>query len=172
MVTSNWPRPCWSASAAFMVLAACGGQQTQTTVEPAGNTDTPNATVSVSVAAAGNTDTPNATVAVSVTRINSDCRSSDERRCAEVDAIRQLLFVGVPGTNRPRAMIRNEAAATAEYQRFFEDLLENGGHARYVVRAIGDVTSSWTVVINHQALRIALEQEGVIRGFGFRRMGY
>ena len=134
----------------FILLAACSGNQTQTMVEPAENTDT-----------------PNATVAVSVTRGDSDCSSRDERRCAELDAIRQLLFVGVPGTNRPRAMIRNEAAATAEYQRFFEDLLENGGHARYVVRAIGDVTSSWTVVINHQALRIALEQEGIIRKFGY-----
>ena len=137
MVTSNWPRRRWTASAAFMVVAACGGHQTQTTVEPAGNTDTPNAnaTVSVSVTPAGNTDTPNATVALSVTRINSDCLSRDERRCAEVDAIRQLLFVGVPGTNRPRAMIRNEAAATAEYQRFFEDLLEGLCEVQTVIAA-------------------------------------
>jgi hypothetical protein len=141
-----------------MVLAACSGNQTQTMVEPAGNTDT-----------------PNATVAVSVTRIDSDCSSRDERRCAELDAIRQLLFVGVPGTNRPRAMIRDETAAIAAHRRFFEELLDDGGHARYIVRATGDrvnESSSWTVVINHQALRIALEQEGVIRAFGFRRLDY
>lgn len=158
MVTSNRSRGRWTVSAAIIVFAACSGNQTQTMVEPAGNTDT-----------------PSATVAVSVTRIDSDCSSRDERRCAELDAIRQLLFIGVPGTNRPRAMIRDEAAAIAAHRRFFEELLEDGGHARYIVRATGDRvndTSFWTVVINHQALRIALEQEGVIRGFGFRRMGY
>ncbi len=69
MISSNRSRRRWTASAAFMVLAACSGNQTQTMVEPAGTTDT-----------------PNATVAVSVTRIDSDCSSRNERRCAELAA--------------------------------------------------------------------------------------
>lgn len=153
MIPIEGHRPGWMVAAATLVLAACGGNPTYTSVEPAGMTDT-----------------PNATVAVQVTRIDTDCDERDERRCAEVDAVRQVLFIGVPGTNRPRAMIRDEAAALEQHREFFENLLEDGGHARYIVRASGnrrETSSAWTVVINHQALRIALEREGIIRRFGY-----
>ena len=133
-----------------MVMACSGGSRVET-----------------SVVAVENTDDSNATIAVSVTRTNSNCDTRDEKRCAEVDAVRQLLFSGVPGTVIPRPMIPNETSSVAGHRRFFEELLEDGGHRRFIVRSDAGSGSAWTVVVNHQLLRTSLEREGVIRRFGF-----
>jgi hypothetical protein len=146
-----------TTAALFGVLvAACAGSRAQTMV-----------------ASAGLTPTEEGTVAVSVTRVDSECRR--ENRCAEVEAIRTLLFVGVPGSAIQRAMVANETAALEKHAVFFRQLFDEGGHARYVTASTRGVAPAgapddarvWTVVVNHEALRIALEKQGVIRKFGY-----
>ncbi len=109
--------------------------------------------------------TPGGTLAIRVTLGDADC-DRDDRECAEVSAIEALLFTGVPGTALPRPMVRNEREARERFADYFEGLLEEGQHGRYVVRVVDGGTDSYTVVVNHDALRRALEQEGVIRRFG------
>jgi hypothetical protein len=119
--------------------------------------------------------TEEGTVAVTVTRIDSDCRQ--ENRCAEVEAIRTLLFTGVPGSTIRRAMVANERAALEAHAEFFRELFDEGGHGKYVTGVMRGTAAAtapdnaqvWTVVVNYEALRIALENEGIIRKFGWRQ---
>ena len=114
--------------------------------------------------AGGSVNAPRGTVAVGVTLGDEDC-DRDERECAELFAIEALLFTGVPGTSLPRPMVNNERQARAQYGEYFKDLLENGEHRRYVVR-VEEESDAYTVIVNHDALRRSLEQEGIIRRFG------
>ena len=137
---------------AALLLCACAGNNTRTYAEGA------------AVAA------PDRTVAVSISRTGEGCR--DAARCAEVEAVRALLFTGVPGSAIPRAMVRNETQALAQHRAYFKKLLDDGGHARYIVRtssqkASGESDTSWIIIVNHEALRIALEREGILRRFGY-----
>ena len=123
------------------------------------------------VGAAPGVDAPDRTVAVMVSQENEGC--SPASRCAQVEAVRRLLFTGVPGSAIPRAMVRNEQEAMSRHAEFFEDLLENRGHERYVVSATEESGAggerTWVVVVNHEALRITMEDAGIIRKFGLRR---
>jgi hypothetical protein len=144
-------------STAVVLTATCGGSRTQTLV-----------------ASAGRLPAEEGTVAVSVMRTESECRQ--ENRCAEVEAVRTLLFVGVPGTAIQRAMVSNEQAALEKHAAFFRQLFEEGGHTRYITAVARGTTPTdgpdgarvWTVVVNYEALRTALEKQGVIRKFGYR----
>ena len=141
-----------SAVLGVAILAGCSGVRPQSTVEGAG----------------AGVDAPPRTVAVTVSRVADDC--DDAVLCAEIDAVRALLFTGVPGSGVPRPLIRNEQEARARHAVYFDALLKEGGHARYIVRvapAASGVRDAWTVIVNHDALRIALEQQGVIRRFGY-----
>ncbi|MGH7617946.1 MAG: hypothetical protein ACREPM_12015 [Gemmatimonadaceae bacterium] len=141
---------------AVFVTMACSGRRPETMASP-------NTAVVV----------PEGTVSVTITQVRSDC--TDETRCAGVEAIRALLFVGVPGSTVSRAMVADENAARKQHASFFRQLLEQGGHARYLqsvrretagARTAQD-TRAWTVVVNYEALRLALEKEGVLRKFGY-----
>lgn len=130
----------------------------------AGHDPTPTYAEGAAVAA------PDRTVAVAITRSDERCR--EPVRCAEVEAVRALLFTGVPGSAIPRAMVRNENQALTQHREYFKQLFEDGGHARYIVRASEQPASgldsrSWIIIVNHEALRIALEREGIIRRFGY-----
>ncbi len=114
--------------------------------------------------AGGSVNAPRGTVAIGVTIGEEDC-DRNERECAELLAIEALLFTGVPGTSLPRPMVNNERQARAQYGEYFEDLLEDGEHRRYVVR-VEEENDAYTVIVNHDALRRSLEQEGIIRRFG------
>lgn len=115
---------------------------------------------------------PERTMAVSVTQSAGVC--DDDSSCAQVEAIRAVLFTGVPGSAVPRAMIRRQGDAWRDHEDVLNALLEGNGHRTYVVRS--EVVSSrdgqdvWIVVVNHDALRIHLEEEGVIRKFGLGDM--
>ncbi|MDX2193135.1 MAG: hypothetical protein NW201_07265 [Gemmatimonadales bacterium] len=98
------------------------------------------------------------------------------RRKAAIEAqarvVRALLFVGVPGTVVPQAMVPDEAAARAQSPGYFEQLIEGQGFAPYVVRTQElpkqvEKGTTWLVTVNYVALRTALEQRGAVRKFGF-----
>ncbi len=120
-------------------------------------------------AALGN-DVPSGSVAVSVTQAGGAC--TDDSQCAQVEAVRALLFTGVPGSTVPRAIVANETRALEQYPAVFEALFEGDGYRRYVVRSevadSRDGWDTWVVVVNHDALRRHLEDERVIRKFGLR----
>lgn len=120
-------------------------------------------------AALGN-DVPSGSVAVSVTQAGGAC--SDDSQCAQVEAVRALLFTGVPGSTVPRAMVANETRALEQFPAVFEALFDGDGYRRYVVRSevadSRDGWDTWVVVVNHDALRKHLEDERVIRKFGLR----
>jgi len=141
----------------FLVLAALG-------CAGGGNSQT-------YVGAAPGASAPERTVAVVVSQENENC--SPAARCAQVEAVRALLFTGVPGSDIPRAMVRNEQEAMSRHADFFEELLENRGHERYIVSSTeesgGGGERTWVVIVNHEALRITMEDAGIIRKFGLRR---
>ena len=113
------------------------------------------------------------TIAVATTIDTKSCR--DPRECAEGEAIRALLFMGVPGSAIPRPMVANEKEAKQAHREFFADLLEKKGFTKYIVRVDDGAATSpdhpnekrWNVVVNSDALRRALESAGVIRKFGY-----
>jgi len=63
-------------------------------------------------------------------------------------------------------MVNNESQARAEHAEYFQELLREGEHRRYVVRVVEGDGDSYTVIVNHDALRRSLEGEGIIRRFG------
>jgi len=129
----------------------------------------PNSTQAFVEAAAGER-VPERTLAVSVTQSVGVCE--DDSRCAQVEALRALLFTGVPGSAVPRAMVPRAGEALDNHPAVFEDLLEGEGYRPYIVRSevsdSADGQDTWIVVVNHDALRIHLEDAGVIRKFGLR----
>ncbi|HEY4304503.1 MAG TPA: hypothetical protein VGM82_08560 [Gemmatimonadaceae bacterium] len=113
------------------------------------------------------------TIAVATTIDPKAC--GDARVCAEEQAVRSVLFMGVPGSSMPKAMVPNESEAKQAHAAFFTDLLEKKGFQKYIVRVDDSAVTStehpeekrWNVVINSDALRRALESAGVIRKFGY-----
>lgn len=140
----------------LFTLAACSGGQARTFVEAAPGVAAPERTVAVQVSEAG----------------DRRCRDS---RCAEVQAIRRLLFTGVPGSAIPRAMVPNENEVVAAHPAFFKRLFDRDGPRPYIVRVdnggegsvAGMQGKTWIVIVNYDALRQALVREGVVRSFGY-----
>lgn len=112
------------------------------------------------------------TVSVLATADQKGCKDRD---CIQQDAVRAVLFVGIPGSKIPKAMVANEQEAVRDHRAFFTDLLDKKGYDRFIVR-VSEASSpsatraeakAWNVVINTDALRRALEEAGVIRRFGY-----
>lgn len=113
------------------------------------------------------------TVAVLTTLTGKKCRNAGE--CAQEQAVRSLLFVGVPDSPIARPMIANEQQAMQQHKAFFDELFARKGYARYIVRVNAGATApgapagseSFAVLVNTDALRSALEKAGVVRRFGY-----
>lgn len=113
------------------------------------------------------------TVAVRTTLTGKRCRDAGE--CAQEQAVRSLLFVGVPDSPIPRPMIADEQQAVQQHKVFFDDFFARKGYARYIVRVTAGTTApgapadseSFVVLVNTDALRSALEKAGVVRRFGY-----
>lgn len=108
------------------------------------------------------------TISILATADKKGCR---ERDCVQEDVVRNLLFVGVPGTRIDKPMVPNEQQAMRDHKAFFADLLDKKGYGRFVVRVSEGRSAAddkaWNVVINTEALRKALEDAGVVRRFGY-----
>lgn len=113
------------------------------------------------------------TVSVLTTLTGKKCRNAGE--CAQEQAVRSLLFVGVPDSPIARPMIANEQQALQQHRVFFDDLFARKGYARYIVRVTAGARApgapadaeSFVVLVNTDALRTALEKAGVVRRFGY-----
>ena len=97
---------------------------------------------------------------------------------AEIRAVETILFVGLPEAQKHAAMIDNEAQARSQNEAFFAALLDGQGYKRFVMNSTpkGELTKlkgekvksmPVDVTINTNALKKYLEQNDIIRGFGF-----
>jgi len=95
---------------------------------------------------------------------------------AQVNAFNIVLFKGIPGTELNVPLIENESTAKAKYGEYFSKLFGQGFYQNFVmsstlheptVKVKGGKLSSVDLKINFKALRLDLEQNNVIRKFGF-----
>lgn len=103
----------------------------------------------------------------------------DEKKAikdAHKNAFNVLLFKGLPGTELNVPLVQNEYEAKNNHKAYFDNLLENGGLFRHLMvnsseaqplKVKGGYTAILVLKINYNSLRKDLEQNGVIRKFGF-----
>lgn len=99
-------------------------------------------------------------------------------RSAERNAIEQLLFRGIPGSQQAVPLVSiEESAAKSKYNLYFEELITEGRYRTFILSAVPvsnfvkhDRTKrniTLDVKVNLPALRSDLETRGVIRKFGY-----
>ena len=90
-------------------------------------------------------------------------------------AVEQLLFRGVPNSNQRNPLIgTDESTAKEQYETYLNDLFNNKRYLSFLTLTLPINSGKergryWTVAditINLRALRMDLEQAGVIRKFG------
>ena len=95
---------------------------------------------------------------------------------AQKNAFNVLLFKGLPGTEINVPLVSNEYEAKNSHKDYFDNLFENGGLFRYLMvnnsetapeKVQGGYSTSLVLKINYNSLRKDLEQNGVVRKFGF-----
>lgn len=99
---------------------------------------------------------------------------------AEKNAIEEILFRGIPGHSQKDPLVSvTEEEAKKNHQKYFKELLEEGRYKSFIISSIptgevqkvkggkGNKTITVDVTVNLRALRSDLEQQGIIRKFGF-----
>jgi hypothetical protein len=96
---------------------------------------------------------------------------------AEKNAFKVLLFKGLPGTDLSVPLIESQSTAEAEHKNYLDRLFNEGGYAAFIMnrntsfpikKIKGGYETSVILKINIQALRKDLEQNKVIRKFGYK----
>jgi len=93
---------------------------------------------------------------------------------AEVNALENILFRGIPGSLQADPVISNEKEAMAKSKQALNELILNEGYRTFMTDSRlterqdskGAVTVTQEVTFDIPALRKYLEQNGVIRKFG------
>lgn len=121
-------------------------------------------------------DGPN-TLSLRVTAYGKKAKEAMEN--AEQSAIRTILFRGVPGSNQVENPLIgvNEESIQKEHKNYFNDFFEGKRYSSFILsntpisQFAKDATKKKCIVVdikvNLQALRSDLEQQKVIRKFGF-----
>lgn len=97
---------------------------------------------------------------------------------AQINAFKVLLFKGVPGTELNIPLIENENDAKSIHSDYFKKFFEQGNYKKFMMSSTessnlininikGTKEISVDVKINYNSLRKDLEQNQVIRKFGF-----
>lgn len=94
---------------------------------------------------------------------------------SEKNAFEAILFTGITGSQQSRPLIDNEQESKAQHSKFYKEFLENRGYNQFVINSthsgLHKVKKNFVVTsdvkINLFALRSYLEQQGVIRKFGW-----
>lgn len=95
---------------------------------------------------------------------------------AEKNAFKVLLFRGVPGTELNIPLIENESEVTSRNKKYFDDLFDNGKYKTFLMssnpssnlmKVKGTKKINVDVKINYNSLRKDLEQNQLIRRFGY-----
>lgn len=95
---------------------------------------------------------------------------------AQENAFNIILFKGIPGTEMNVPLIENENSAKAKFEEYFNVFFKNGFYHKFLMSsALSEApykvkrgkACSVDLKINFNALRIDLEQNNIIRKFGF-----
>lgn len=97
-------------------------------------------------------------------------------RDAEINSFKIIFFRGVPGTELNIPLIENESEATSKNKKYFDDFFVNGRYKTFLmsstessnlIKVQGTKEISINVKINYNSLRKDLEQNQLIRKFGY-----
>lgn len=115
---------------------------------------------------------------VTIRSTGSGSNKSEAVSAAELHAIEQLLFRGIPGSQQAVPLVSiDESEAKSRHKDYFDVLLEAGRHKSFILTSVPvsdfvrhnrtkrNITVD--VHINLPALRRDLEKQGVIRKFGY-----
>lgn len=95
---------------------------------------------------------------------------------AQLSAIETILFRGIPNSTYNLPLVENRAEALSNHSEYFNHLLNEGYYKSFIISssnietfkdARNDKFIMLNVNINYHALRRDLEQNGVIRKFGY-----
>lgn len=95
---------------------------------------------------------------------------------AQRNAFNVILFKGIPGTDLNVPLVENESEAKSKHGDYFKKLLDQGDYNKYMMSSAfnsepakvkGGVWVSLDIKINYNSLRKDLEQNQIIRKFGF-----
>jgi hypothetical protein len=95
---------------------------------------------------------------------------------AQINAFSILLFKGIPGTELNVPLVDNEAEARSKKADYVKRLLEQGYYKSFMmsstessnlIKVRGGKKISVDIKINYNSLRKDLEQNGVVRKFGY-----
>ena len=94
---------------------------------------------------------------------------------AEKNAFEVLIFRGIPGSSQENALVANENESKGQHKAFFKDFFEGQKYRTYMMssspegyaRKKGYTKATTNMKININSLRRNLEQNKVIRKFGF-----
>ena len=106
-------------------------------------------------------------------------KSKEAMDNAEIKAIQAILFRGIPGSNQveyPMAGI-SEKEMQSQHNSYFKELFDKERYRSFIISNVPisqfekDATKKKRIIVdvkvNIRALRLDLEQNGVIRKFGF-----
>lgn len=93
---------------------------------------------------------------------------------AEVNALENLLFRGIPGSNQENPMIEDENMIYKKHGDFLKRLLDQGTYRQFMIASENEYTQHFNtmtqvkqlITIDLKALRKHLESNGVVRSFG------
>lgn len=103
-------------------------------------------------------------------------KSNDAVLEAEKNAFKVLLFKGLPGSDLSVPLIENESSSISQHKSFYDKFFDGGGYRSFIMNRNDSYTpkkvkngyrSEVTIKINIASLRRELEQNQVIRKFGF-----
>lgn len=96
---------------------------------------------------------------------------------AEINALKNILYKGIPGSPYSKPIIEDAAKAESGHSAYFDNLFQKGGHKVFLMtstvisdfKLLANRRSNITVKIKYDvnAIRVDLEKNGVIRKFGF-----
>ena len=94
---------------------------------------------------------------------------------AEQNAFEVLMFRGIPGSSQENALIANETDAKKKHKTFFDDFFEGKKYRTYMMasapegysRKKGYTKATTNMKININSLRRNLEENNIVRKFGF-----
>ena len=103
--------------------------------------------------------------------------SNDCKADAEMNVFNVLLFKGISGSDLQIPLVDNEAKSKNENQKFYKDFFNNHKYRDYITSSVSVVSPVKKVkggyscqvefTINLNSLKINLQQNSIIRKFGF-----
>jgi len=86
----------------------------------------------------------------------------------EYAAVYHLLFRGIPNSNQTTPLIStSEEATEKQFPEYFKKLFAENRYKTFVSSSSKNSNGSHRVVVNTKALRLDLEQNSIIRKFGY-----